>query len=112
MKGTNLGEFEELVLLVVLILQQDAYVLNIKDEIFEQVGRSITMGALHPTLTRLENKGFLNSQMGGATKERGGRRKRIYEITNAGKAALNQVKEQRASLWKQVPDYALKLVYV
>ena len=112
MKGTSLGEFEELVLLVVLILQQDAYVLNIKDEIFDQVGRHITMGALHPTLTRLEKKGFLYSQMTGATKERGGRRKRIYEITNAGKATLKQVKEQRANLWKQVLDYALKLVYV
>ncbi len=112
MKGTNLGEFEELVLLVVLILQEQAYVLNIKDEIYSQVKRSITMGALHPTLTRLEKKGYLDSELSGATKERGGRRKRIYQLTAAGKNALIEVREMRAGLWKQIPEFALKLVHV
>ena len=110
MKGTNLGEFEELVLLVVLILQQEAYVLKIKEEIHDQVGRSVTMGSLHPTLSRLEEKGFLNSELSGATKERGGRRKRIYQLTAAGKAALQEVKAMRSNLWNQVPDFALKFV--
>ncbi len=108
MKGTNLGEFEELILLIVLILQKEAYVLRIRDEIKSQVNRSISMGALHTTLARLEKKDFLTSGMGGATQERGGRRKRIYELTTAGKAALNEVKAMRANLWKQVPAVALK----
>ena len=108
MKGTNLGEFEELLLLVVLILQDEAYMLRIKDEIKNQVNRSISMGALHTTLSRLEQKDFLKSEMGGATQERGGRRKRIYELTADGKAALNEVKEMRASLWNQVPSFELK----
>ena len=108
MKGTNLGEFEELLLLVVLILQEEAYMLRIKDEIKNQVNRSISMGALHTTLSRLEQKDFLKSEMGGATKERGGRRKRIYELTSAGKAALTEVKELRANLWSQVPAMDLK----
>lgn len=111
MKGTNLGEFEELLLLVVLILQEEAYMLRIKDEIKNQVNRSISMGALHTTLARLEQKDFLKSEMGGATNERGGRRKRIYELTTAGKAALNEVKEMRASLWNQVPAVELKFSY-
>ncbi|MEQ9466409.1 MAG: PadR family transcriptional regulator [Ekhidna sp.] len=108
MKGTNLGEFEELLLLVVLILQEEAYMLRIKDEIKKQVNRSISMGALHTTLSRLEQKDFLKSELGGATQERGGRRKRIYELTADGKTALNEVKEMRASLWSQVPSFELK----
>ena len=111
MKGTNLGEFEELLLLVVLILQEEAYMLRIKDEIKSQVNRSISMGALHTTLSRLEQKDFLKSEMGGATKERGGRRKRIYELTADGKAALNEVKQLRANLWNQVPAYELKFAH-
>lgn len=112
MKGTNLGEFEELLLLIVLILQDEAYVIRIREEIKGQVNRSISMGALHTTLSRLEKKDFLRSEMGGATQERGGRRKRIYELTVDGKAALNEVKEMRASLWDQVPSIALKFSYV
>lgn len=111
MKGTNLGEFEELLLLIVLILQEEAYVLRIREEIKQQVNRSISMGALHTTLSRLEQKDFLKSEMGGATQERGGRRKRIYELTADGKSALNEVKEIRASLWNQVPEVALKFVH-
>ncbi len=112
MKGTNLGEFEELLLLVVLILQEEAYMLRIKEEIKNQVNRSISMGALHTTLNRLEQKDFLKSEMGGATKERGGRRKRIYELTADGKSALNEVKNLRANLWDQVPSFELKFAYV
>ena len=111
MKGTNLGEFEELLLLIVLILDKEAYMLRIKDEIKSQVNRSISMGALHTTLSRLEQKDFLQSELGGATQERGGRRKRIYELTAAGKAALNEVKELRANLWSQVPSFNLKFIH-
>ena len=107
MKGTYLGEFEELLLLIVLILREEAYVLRIREEIQSQVNRSISMGALHTTLSRLEKKSFLISEMGGATKDRGGRRKRIYELTAAGKSALNEVKEMRAGLWSQVPAFKL-----
>ncbi|GAB5527140.1 MAG: hypothetical protein Roseis2KO_50120 [Roseivirga sp.] len=108
MKGTNLGEFEELVLLIVLILQEEAYVLKIKDEVLAQIKRNVAMGALHSTLSRLEKKGFLASAMSGATQERGGRRKRIYQLTGTGKEILKEANEQRQMLWNQVPDYALK----
>lgn len=108
MKGTNLGEFEELILLIVLILQDEAYVNKIKETVYEQVNRSISMGALHSTLSRLESKGYLNSEMRGASAERGGRRKRIYELTALGKKVLKEANEQRQMLWSQIPAYALK----
>lgn len=110
MKGTNLGEFEELVLLIVLILQEEAYVLKIKEEVYAQIKRNVAMGALHSTLNRLEKKGLLSSEMTGATQERGGRRKRIYGLTGTGKSVLKAAREQRQMLWNQVPDYALKFV--
>ena len=108
MKGTNLGEFEELLLLIVLILEREAYVVRIREELKSQVNRFISMGALHTTLARLEKKGFLQSEMAGASQERGGRRKRIYELTAAGKVALNVVKQMRANLWNQVPEFSIK----
>lgn len=111
MKGTNLGEFEEIVLLIVLVLQHDAYVIKIKEALLEQTGRNSAMGALHATLSRLEEKGFLESEMRGATAERGGRRKRIYQLTAAGITVLNEVKSMRQNLWGQVPAGALKLNY-
>lgn len=111
MKGTNLGEFEELLLLTIVLLQEDAYILKIQEELKTQAGRSTVMGALHTTLTRLEKKEFLKSELKGATKERGGRRKRVYELTAAGKSALREVRELRENMYKQIPEYALKCQY-
>ena len=103
MKGTYLGEFEELVLLTVGILYDDAYGLAIKDELEKQTGRKTMISSVHKVLVRLEDKGFLTSQMGGATEERGGRKKRLYSLTASGKKVLNQSKEMRNSMWDSVP---------
>ncbi|MEM6768111.1 MAG: PadR family transcriptional regulator [Bacteroidota bacterium] len=103
MKGTHLGEFEELVLLTVGILYDDAYGLGIKDELNRQTGRSCTISSVHKALVRLEDKGFLQSHMGGATESRGGRKKRLYTLTQAGKSALQQSKEMRNSMWGSIP---------
>ncbi|MEQ9424762.1 MAG: PadR family transcriptional regulator [Cyclobacteriaceae bacterium] len=103
MKVTNLGEFEELVLLVIGALNDDAYSISIQQELREQTGRSPSIGAMHSALNRLENKGFINSHEGGATKERGGRRKRFYQITAAGKSALSKNHELRSGLIKLIP---------
>lgn len=108
MKRSSIGEFEETVLLMVLILQEEAYMISLQRELKEQANRSITMGALHTTLSRLEKKGLLSSAMGEPTKERGGRRKRIYQVTVAGKGELNTIREMRQSLWDRVPQFALK----
>ncbi len=99
MKG-YLGEFEELVLLTTASLYNDAYGVTIKEEIEKRSDRSLSIGALHSTITRLEEKGFLKSWMGEPTQERGGRRKRYYEVTHEGKVALHHMKELRDDLWK------------
>lgn len=98
MKG-YLGEFEELVLLTVATLGDDAYGVAIKEDIEKRASRSISIGALHSTITRLEEKGFLKSWLGDPTQERGGRRKRFFEITHQGKVALHEMKALRDELW-------------
>lgn len=99
-----LGEFEELVLALVAALQEEAYGAAISQEIETRFKRAVTLSAVHVTLYRLEDKGYVKSRMGGATSERGGRRKRIFSITNAGVAVLKAMKESRLELWSMVPQ--------
>lgn len=99
-----LGEFEELVLTMVGILKEDAYGNAIVNEIRDRVGRESNLSAVHVTLYRLEDKGLIRSQMGGSTNARGGRRKRIFTITNAGLATLKTMKDARMDLWKLIPQ--------
>ncbi|CAN5262989.1 hypothetical protein BH09BAC3_BH09BAC3_23000 [soil metagenome] len=108
MSKEYLGEFEELVLTIVGILQENAYGNAIVTEIKERVGRDSNLSAVHVTLYRLEDKGLIKSNMGGATTARGGRRKRLFQITNAGLAMLRSMKESRMDLWKMIPQ--LKIV--
>lgn len=103
-----LGEFEELVLTMVGVLQPEAYGAAICAEIESRLKRQVNLSAVHVTLYRLEDKGYIKSKMGGATNERGGRRKRIYTITSAGLAILKSIKEARIELWKLIPQ--LKIV--
>jgi PadR family transcriptional regulator PadR len=100
-----LGEFEELILTMVAALQDDAYGAAISDEIETKFKREVNLSAVHVTLYRLEDKGYVKSRMGGGTKERGGRRKRIFTITSAGLAMLRTMKETRLELWKMVPQF-------
>ncbi|GHN03254.1 hypothetical protein WSM22_47430 [Cytophagales bacterium WSM2-2] len=99
-----LGEFEELVLTLVAALQEDAYGAAITDEIENRLKREVNLSAVHVTLYRLQDKGFIKSALGGATGERGGRRKRIYTVTSAGMAMLRAMKEARLDLWKMIPQ--------
>ena len=108
MKGTYLGELEELVLLTVGILYPEAYGVGVMDEIEKQAGRSLNISAVHAVLTRLEDKGYLKSKMGEPSQERGGRRKRIFVLTAAGKRALEQANEMRSQLYSQIPKMALQ----
>lgn len=110
MKGTNLGEFEELVLLTIAALVNDAYSVAICDELEKSTGRSAKLGVVHAVLNRLEEKGLVKSRLGEATAMRGGKRKRFYLITNGGKSALIRSKEVRDQLWNKIPDLALKRI--
>lgn len=107
MKGTYLGEFEEIVLLTVGVLQEEAYGVAIKLEIEKRTNRTPSIGALHSALNRLQKKGFLKSFEGGATSERGGRRKRFYTITAAGERALVRSNELRNELFNLIPNLSI-----
>ncbi|HMG92072.1 MAG TPA: helix-turn-helix transcriptional regulator [Chryseolinea sp.] len=108
MKGTNLGEFEELVLLTIAALVNEAYSVGICDELTKRTGRSVKLGVVHAVLNRLEEKGLVKSKLGEATSVRGGKRKRYYTITSAGKAGLLKAKDVRDQLWSIIPDLTLK----
>jgi PadR family transcriptional regulator PadR len=99
MKG-YLGEFEELVLLTIAGLGENAYGVAVQTDIEKRAARSISIGALHSTITRLEEKGYLKSWLGDPTQERGGRRKRFFELTHSGKVALHDMKDLRDELWQ------------
>lgn len=108
MKGTNLGEFEELVLLTVAALVNEAYSVGICDDLEKRTGRSVKLGVVHAVLNRLEEKGLVKSKLGEATNVRGGKRKRYYSITSAGKAGILKAKEVRDQLWSIIPELSLK----
>lgn len=108
MKGTHLGEFQEIVLLTILVLDDDAYGVTIKREINQRLKRTISRGALHTALSRLEEKGFISSKQGEGNPERGGRPKRYYSVSNRGIEALREAKALRDQLWSQIPKLRLQ----
>ena len=107
MRRSDLGEFEELVLLAVAVFTPEAYSVVIAEELEQQTGKTVSTGAVHAALQRLENKGLVSSQMGEATSERGGRRKRIFTVTVAGSRILHEVKDVRNSLWNRIAPRTL-----
>ena len=110
MSQNHLGEFEEIVLLTVAILDGKAYGISIIEEIEGRLKRNVSLGAVQTVLKRLEEKGLAKSEFGEATKVRGGKRKRYYEITNTGRQVLNETKSQRESLWSAIPKTVFKFV--
>ena len=109
MKRTYLGEFEEIVLLVVAMLDRQAYGVNITHEIIEQTSRAVRLNQVHAALHRLEDKGMISSSMGDPTPERGGRRKRIFSITAYGRQTLRDIQVVRTNLWNLLPS-SMKLI--
>ncbi len=103
MKGENLGEFEEVVLLTIAALLDDAYSVAVCDHIEKMTGRKVKLGVVHAVLNRMEKKGYILSELGNPTKERGGKRKRYFTISHAGKIALMKSKDQRDKLWDVIP---------
>lgn len=107
MKGTNLGEFEELILLTVGALFDEAYGVAVQQHLEEKCDRSVTLSTIHVALHRLEEKGYLDSRLDGATGERGGRRKLLFRVTRSGQLALTTAREMRNDLWKAWPKAAI-----
>jgi DNA-binding PadR family transcriptional regulator len=108
-KGNYLGEFEELVLISVAALTEDAYGVSIMQYIIKEAGRNVNISAVHEVLKRLQRKGYVKSKMGGATQERGGRRKRYFTVTASGKRTLEENMKLKIQLYKQIPNFSLKL---
>ncbi|MEM9859268.1 MAG: PadR family transcriptional regulator [Bacteroidota bacterium] len=108
MKGTYLGEFEEIILLTVAVLREEAYGNAILEEIELRTSRKVNLSAIHSSLHRLEKKGFLKSRKGEATPVRGGKRKKYYEITPFGVSALGDIKQLREGLWSSISPELLK----
>ena len=107
MKETRLGEFEEVLLLLVGILGENAYSYKIAEEFETQSNRSVSIGSVHSTLDRLSDKGFLTSEMGQPSATRGGRRKRIFTITATGQQVLTNSRDFKVSLWNQYPALSI-----
>ena len=103
MKQHYLGEFEELVLLIVAALHDEAYGAAILEYLEEKLEKKVNISTVHVALKRIEDKGFVKSRFGGITKERGGRRKKFYVITTLGKSMLDTQYELRTSIYKQIP---------
>jgi DNA-binding PadR family transcriptional regulator len=109
MKKYQLGEFEEVVMLTVGVLFDEAYGVSIKKEIESRLSRNVSVGALQTALKRLEDKGYLKSRDGEATEERAGRPKKYFQITALGKRAMEYTRSTREELWSAIPKVALKL---
>lgn len=103
MKEHTLGEFEELVLLMVAALHDQAYGVAILGNLEKKQNKKLNISAIHVALTRMEDKGYVKSRFGGITEERGGRRKKFYVITALGKKMLDQQHQLRNSLYAQIP---------
>lgn len=103
----TIGEFEEIVLLVVAAQHDQAYGLSVTMAIEEQLKRTVKLSSVHTSLYRLEEKGLVLSRVGDTTTERGGRKKRHFVITEQGKRALLASREDRQLLWQQIPKTVL-----
>jgi len=111
MKRAHLGELEELILLIVGVLYPEAYSVSVMDELERQADRRLNISAVHSVLTRLEEKGLLHSKMSDPVDSRGGRRKRIFLITAAGKRSLEDTKTLRTQLFDQIPTVSLRFKF-
>jgi len=111
MKKTKLGEFEELVLLTVVVLQENAFGVEIKRELENRLKEQLSVGSVQSALKRMEEKGFLISEFGEATKKRGGKRKRIYSATSYAMKVLSELKDIRYNLWDSIPvnSYSIQI---
>jgi len=103
MTEQSLGEFEELVLLMVAALHDEAYGVTILEGLEEKLKKKVNISAVHVALKRIEDKGFVKSRFGGITEDRGGRRKKYYVITALGKKMLDKQYALRTSIYQQIP---------
>jgi len=103
----SLGEFQELVLLIVATLKDEAYGVSILKNLEKETGKKFNISAIHMAMKRMEEKGFVESTFGGITNERGGRRKKYYVIISLGRSVLDQQYEIRTKLYHKIPNISI-----
>lgn len=99
---TQLGYLEETVLLLIMVMEDAAYGFTVSEAYKKHTGKTISISAIHTVLSRMEKKGLIESEMSGATDQRGGRRKRIFKPTNQGREVVAELKAARQKLWNQI----------
>lgn len=102
MKGERIGEFEELLLLAVWALDEPVYGVPVQQYIEKASGRNVSIGAVYAGLDRIETKGLVRSASGEVTRQRGGKRKRLFSITDAGCRTLRELRQVREDLWRAI----------
>jgi DNA-binding PadR family transcriptional regulator len=108
MTHQNLGEFEQMVLLAIAHLRDEAYAIPIVDEIERRTGRSVVRAAVYITLRRLEEKGFVSSWMGEPVHERGGKSRRYVKLEAAGVQALREARNAAERMWRGLDPASLR----
>ena len=103
----HLGEFEQIVLLAILRLGQEAYGVPIRIEIERRTRRAVTVGALYRTLDRLEEKGYISSAFSQPTPERGGRSKRYFTVRPRGLRTLRASRQALSAMWEGLEPLVL-----
>lgn len=104
MKGERLGEFEEFTLLAVRALGDHTYAVPVQQYVEEATGRGVSMGAIYAALGRLEDKGFVQSSMGEATAQRGGKPKRLFRVTPLGLKTARELHRVREKIWSAIAE--------
>ncbi len=107
MKEIKLGNLEEIILLLIGVLGEEAYSVAIVEEYRKQTNKGINISAIHTALYRLEDKGFLTSKMSDSNPKRGGKRKRIFTLTAQATSALSDLAKLRSHLISQIPNISL-----
>lgn len=108
MKRKGIGEFEELVLLSICVLNNEAYSIAIRSEVEKRTGRAFNISAIQTTLYRMEDKGLVSSELGEANQVRGGKRKRMFSVTAYGLKSLAEIKSMRNGFWEDIPPVVLR----
>jgi PadR family transcriptional regulator, regulatory protein PadR len=104
MKGERMGEFEELTLLAVRALGDHTYAVPVQQFVEESTGRDISIGAIYAALSRLEAKGFVRSSMGEPTARRGGKPRRLYDVTPLGLGIARELHRVRERMWNTIAE--------
>ena len=102
-----MGSLEEMVILIAAAMKEEAYAVSIAREYTTRTSQEISIPAIHTVLKRLETKGFLKSFESAPTSARGGRKKRLYQITSSGYGLISQLRSQREELWAMIPKMSI-----